>query len=373
MAAMNELPTLDLELTPGGLVGLARCFGIEGSSMVPLPGAGAEAAGPSVEDMEQLRGAGLLDGQNRVDAKVGAALQAVVGSSAYGRVQFGMVRPELDAVVFHTASGPVSLVARGDKVRLCARPDVEDLSRAVGQLTGISVLRAIGLDVSVSLAAGACLVAALDACRRSLLKALLDGVDPAPPTVTAQWTLDWLGQSSGRAQWLTSRFLAGRDRASIAAPASVESGLAELAGGGLLSAGGGGYVCGDALMEIAARLGTLDTAATLAAGRGTAGKLAGATTIGVVRGGANAILIWEDGPNGTVHFMGLSPAGLLAIAADFLGNPEALPVRAAAPSPAPGVAPATAPVAGGPKFCAQCGNAVVAGDRFCRGCGKPIA
>lgn len=368
MATMSELPTLDLEVTPGGLAGLARCFGIEGSSMVPFPGAGAEGAGPSVEDMEQLRGAGLLDGQNRVDAKVGAALQAVVGSSAYGRVQFGLVRPELDAVVFHTVSGPVSLVARGDKVRLCTRPGVEDLSRAVGQLTGISVLRAIGLDVSVSLAAGACLVAALDACRRSLLKALLDGADPAPPPVTSQWVLNWLAQPAARAQWLTPRFLAGRDRASIAAPAAVEAGFAELAGGGLLAAGGGGFVCGDALMEIAARLVTLDTAAMLAAGRGSAGKLAGATTIGAVRGGANAILIWEDGPNGTVHFMGLSPAGLLAIAADFLGNPEALPAPAATPRPAP----AAAPVAGGPKFCAQCGNAVVAGDRFCRGCGKPI-
>jgi hypothetical protein len=121
-------------------------------------------------------------------------------------------------------------------------------------------------------------------------------------------------------------------------------------------------------MDTAMRLAILDNAATLAAARGIAGKVEGATSIGAVRGGANAILIWENEPDGSVHFMGLSPAGLLAITADFLGNPEALPT----PKPQPQVATPGAAVVGGPRFCAQCGNAVKPGDRFCRGCGRAI-
>jgi len=150
-------------------------------------------------------------------------------------------------------------------------------------------------------------------------------------------------------------------------PAGVDVGLRELTGKGLLTGAGEQYRCGDGLMDAAMRLAVLDDAATLVAARGSSGNVAGATSIGVVRGGANGILIWENGPDGSVHFMGLSPAGLLAIAVDFLGNPEALP--APRPSQAAGL-----PMASGerPKFCAQCGNAIQSGDRFCRGCGKAI-
>lgn len=365
MEKTQQLAAVELLLSPGGLVGLAQCFGVKGSSMVPFVNGEGRAA-PTPDDLAQLRASGFMDAQDRLDAGLGAVLQALASSNAYGRVRFGLAKPEIDVVVFHTASGPVSLVTKGDKVRLNTRPDIEDLGRAIAQFTGVSMLRAIKLDASVSSGAAVCLVTALDACRCALLKALLDGRDPEPPAVSAQSVHGWLTQSPRRGQWLAARFLTGRD-ADVSA-AAIAGGLRDLNSKGLLTTGGDQYRCGDDLMDAAMRLAVLDNAATLTAARGTLGELAGGTAIGVVRGGANSILIWENGPDGSVHFMGLSPAGLLAIAADFLSNPDALP------APKPSQAPESPVVrsAAGPRFCAHCGNPLQPGDRFCRGCGKAI-
>ncbi|HPA20638.1 MAG TPA: zinc ribbon domain-containing protein [Verrucomicrobiae bacterium] len=366
MEKTGQLPAFEVTLSPGGLVGLVQCFGIQGSSMVPFTG--GEASAPTQDDLAQLRAARLMDAQDRLDAGLGAALRAVVSSNAYGRVRLGLAKPELDAVVFHTASGPVSLVTKGDKIRLNTRPDVEDLSRAIAQLTGVSMLRTVTLDVGVSSDAAACLVAALDACRYALLQALLDGSDPGAPALTAHSIGSWLAQTAGRGQWLSARFLAGTSGRAAVTPAGVDMGLRELAAAGLLTAADTQYRCEDGLMDAALRLAVLDNAAILTAARGTSGNLAGATSIGAVRGGANGILIWENGPDGSVHFMGLSPAGLLAIAANFLGNPEALPT----PKPQPQVGAPVAASSARPKFCAHCGNPIQPGDRFCRGCGQAI-
>lgn len=365
METTAQLPELEVSLSVGGMVSLAQCFGVKGSSMVPLANGEGRAA-PTPEDLAGLRKAGLMDAQDRLDAKLGTALQAIVSAAAYGRVKFGLGKPHLDVVVFHTASGPASLVTTGDRVRLNTRPDLEDLGRAIAQITGISMLRTIALDANLSAGAAACFAAALDGARHAWLRALLDGRDPEPTEITAQSMQGWLTQSPAHGQWLTARFLMGREGG--VTTSAIEGGLGELSGKGLLTSAGAQYRCGDGLMDAAMRLAVLDDAATLMAARGHSGNISGATTIDVVRGGANGILIWEHGPDGSVHFMGLSPAGLLAIAVDFLGNPEALPQQKLQRQQ-----PATpAAAADGPRFCAQCGNAVQPGDRFCRGCGQLI-
>ena len=120
-------------------------------------------------------------------------------------------------------------------------------------------------------------------------------------------------------------------------------------------------------MDAAAALAGFDQAATVEAARVREDGTPMATVLGAVREGANAVLIWESGPDGSVRFVGVSPAGLLSIAADFLGNPEALPM----PDSATGQRAAAGEA--DRRICPHCGAPVKAADRFCRGCGGASA
>ena len=144
-----------------------------------------------------LRGAGLLEGESTVDPRLGTVLGALAASRAFGRVRLGLVRPELDAIVYHTPAGPLSLSSRDGRLRLRTRPVVEDLVLAVAELTGTSVLRAVTLDVSLPAEGAACLLAALDLGRRAILAALVQDLEPAPPTLTAEGLGQWLSRPRG--------------------------------------------------------------------------------------------------------------------------------------------------------------------------------
>ena len=221
------------------------------------------------------------------------------------------------------------------------------------------------LDVSLPPEGAACLVAALDLGRWAILSALVQDLDPAPPTLTAEGLGQWLSRPPGRPQWLTPRYLQGRDAAALQAPTAVRQGLGQLVDAGLVE----GAVTArgaTALMDAAAALAVLDQAATLEAGRvGDSGSPM-TTVIGAVRGGTSATLVWESGPDGSVRITGASPAGLLSMAADLLSNPEALRGGGAAGGSGPA---AEVPA----RFCPNCGTEARAGDRFCRSCGRASA
>jgi hypothetical protein len=366
MENASELPACDLALTPGGLLELARCFGVTGTPLVPLVGAGSAAPGWTEDDRQTLRTAGLLQGESTVDPTLGSVLSALAASRAFGRVRVGLVRPELDAVVHHTPAGPLSLSSRDGGVRLRTQPVVEDLVLAVAELTGTSVLRPVTLDVSLPAEGAACLVAALDLGRRAILEALVQDRDPLPPTLTPEALGQWLSRPPGRPQWLTPRYLQGRDAGALGAAAAVRQGLGQLVDAGLVEGAVTALRAGAALMDAVAALAILDQAVILEAGRvGDSGSPM-TTAIGAVRGAGSATLVWESGPDGSVRFAGASPAGLLSMTADLLGNPEALSVGGAAEGSDPG-AEASA------RFCPGCGTEARAGDRFCRSCGRAFA
>ncbi len=299
-------------------------------------------------------------------------LEILVASDAYAWIGYEGSRLLQSTAVYHAGAHRVLLQEIPEGVRLVSPPPATAVFDLLGHHLGVSPFRAITLDVVLDEVDSLVFAALVDLRRRELLGALLDRRSETAGVMPVSAVADWIAAKDPGAQWLTSRlrqFLALKTTPDAAA---VQAGVDRLVAKGYATAPWTGRVCPTEKIDLVARqLILLSNRILLSAASLSAdGKNSIAVALEAFQSGVTGLILLEKtGPN-SVHFAGLSPQMLLAIAAQLFETPRRL--RELESHAFSAAATMTGSETTGSVACPACSGPNAADAKFCSHCGKPL-
>jgi hypothetical protein len=340
----------------------------EKSPLSLLNGTGRQMTG---DVMKRLRATGITDASGKIKGEYQHAVDILARTRSFARLKFSAGANLLEFIVYFPtdASGPVSVLHSGNNLIVEDPPAVDQALALIDQYIGRSILSSTTFNGEFTRPEAIALFALMDLERGALLHGLADGADPANAAFDLPAIVEKVKNPKNTFQSLEFVLQSRIFLEETPTPVLVESGLASLAGKGIVVRKGNSYSLSEALYTITSRFPIIDSFVVAETGKLDQTTTMWGGTFLSLQAGVNDVLYLE-GHDQEVIVKCIAAAELLDLVRKILSDPEIITIPVQSPAVSAPEKPSAASVR---KFCPQCGTPVSEGKKFCNNCGAKIS
>lgn len=288
------------------------------------PYAGLDVSEARQVTREVMIAAGIMDASGNIFPAVRKVLDLLARTEAFTRVYLSDNADLFEQTIYRDPDGgdPVSLTTVQDGLRVRYPAAVDELLEALRQNIGETVIRNIDFQAEIARDEAVVLGAIVDIYRKRVLASYASDAELDMSPITPDAILRMIKDTPPSPQWL-SAIVGGifRDAPAVDG-AGVQGALDKLSASGYAAKKAGGFVGSEDVQWMAGRLLILDRALHMESGAATPG---GVVYIGFscLQAGVHDLLYLERNRD-YLALEGMSSAGVIDLAEQFLSRPEAL-------------------------------------------------
>jgi hypothetical protein len=333
-----------------------------------LNGTGRQITGDMIA---QIRTAGILDNSGKIKEEYQHAVDTLAGTRTFARIRFSAGEKLLEFIVYFPTDGssPVSVLHTGTRLVIEDPSALDQAFVLLDQYIGRSILSSTTFNGELTRAEALALFALMDLERTTLLHGLAEGADPQNAAFDLPTIMNRVSNPKNNYQSLEFVLQSRIIPEGTPVPGQIESGLAGLAGKGMVLRQGSQYSLSEALYTIASRFLIIDSFVVAETGKLDQADTMWGGTFLTLQAGVNDVLYLE-GHDQEVIVKCIAAAELLDLVRKLLSDPEIITIPVQAPTASPSPKSSGTP---GKKFCPQCGTPISEGKKFCNNCGAKIS
>ncbi len=315
--------TVDFTLAPEYFPSLGDIIPDGKSAISPFKGLATGDATPVTREL--MLGAGIMDSDGNIRPDVQKALGVLASSESYTRIYLSEGAALFEQAIYHDPQGgePVSITTVEQGLRVQYPFAVDELLEALRQNLGESVIADIDFAAEFKKEEAVVIAGVVDLYRKRVLAALVSDAEADTSPLTPESILQSVRNEKGGPQWL-SVIVRGmfKDTVNLELD-SIRNSLEALAASGHMVREQGGFSAGEKLQFLSGRMLILDRILHVEAGRATSSGGVFYVGFSCLQTGVHDLLYLEK--NGDfLALEGMSSAGVIDLAGQFLNNPEAL-------------------------------------------------
>lgn len=313
---------VDFTLAPEYFSALGDLLHAGMSSVSPYAGLAVSEAKQVTREV--MIAAGIMDASGNIFPAVQKVLDLLARTEAFTRVYLSDNADLFEQTIYRDPDGgdPVSLTTVQDGLRVRYPAAVDELLEALRQNIGETVIRNIDFQAEIAVDEAVVLGAIVDIYRKRVLAAYASDAELDMSPITPDAILRMIKDTPPSPQWL-SAIVGGifKDVPAVDG-AGVQAALDKLSASGHAAKEAGGFVGSEEVQWMAGRLLILDRALHMESGAATPG---GVVYIGFscLQAGVHDLLYLERNR----HYLaleGMSSAGVIDLAGQFLSRPDAI-------------------------------------------------
>lgn len=317
----------------------------------------------------RLRAAGITDASGTIRQEYRHAFDTLAQARGFARLKFSAGEKVFEFLVYFPAdaSVPVSLLHNGNRLVVEDPAGINQAFMLMDQHIGHSLLSSTTFNGEFTREEVLALFALMDLERKTLIHGIADNAEPQNVVFDLATIMEQVRNPYRNFQSLEfvvqSRIILDgqltQDR--------IERGLAGLAGKGLLSQTGSGFLLNDGLYQVASRFLIMDSFMILESCRLDQDNTMWGGSFISLQAGVNDILYLE-GHAEEIIVRCITAGELMEFVNNILSDASFIPI----PSQSPVQPDAASPLPASHRHCTQCGAEIPPGKKFCGKCGFKI-